>query len=183
MTLASGTKLGCYEILAPLGAGGMGEVYKARDSRLDRTVALKVLPEEFFEDKERVARFEREAKLLAALNHPNIAGIFAFEEVSGRHLLAMELVEGDGLDAKIASGPLSLEESLSFSRQIAEALEAAHETARLRPRQNLRGRWGRGLVPGRDPFSDFDSPGDGRGSHPRHGRLHVSGTGAGEARR
>src|ERR1700682_6180526 len=98
----------------------MGEVYRAKDGRLGRDVALKVLPEEFFEDKERVARFEREAKLLAALNHPNIAGIFTFEEISGRDLLVMELVDGDGLDRKIAQHPLSLEESLSIARQIAE---------------------------------------------------------------
>jgi serine/threonine protein kinase len=127
MTLAAGTRLGTYEILSPLGAGGMGEVYRAKDSRLERMVALKVLPEEFFEDKERVARFEREAKLLAALNHPNIAGIFTFEEISGRHLLVMELVEGEGLDQKIAASRVPLEESFSIGRQIAEALEAAHE--------------------------------------------------------
>ncbi len=100
MSLAAGTKLGAYEILAPLGAGGMGEVWKARDPRLGREVAIKVLPEDFFDDKERVARFEREAKLLAALNHPNIAAIYTFEEIpgspgsagaSGHHLLVMEL--------------------------------------------------------------------------------------------
>ncbi|MFI5181271.1 MAG: protein kinase [Thermoanaerobaculia bacterium] len=127
MTLAAGTKVGSYEISSPLGAGGMGEVYRAKDSRLARDVAIKVLPEEFFEDEERRTRFEREARTLASLNHPGIAAIYSFEEVSGRHLLVMELVEGEGLDAKIASGALPLEESLSFARQIAEALEAAHE--------------------------------------------------------
>ena len=111
----------------------MGEVYRAKDPRLAREVAVKVLPEEFFEGEETTARFEREARLLAALNHPGIAAIYSFEEVSSsspssrRHLLVMELVEGEGLDQKIASGPLPLEESLSFARQIAEALEAAHE--------------------------------------------------------
>ena len=111
----------------------MGEVYRAKDTRLARDVAVKVLPEEFFEGEERRARFEREARLLAALNHPGIAAIYSFEEVpsssssSSRHLLVMELVEGEGLDQKIAAGPLPLEESLSFARQIAEALEAAHE--------------------------------------------------------
>ncbi|HEX7616229.1 MAG TPA: protein kinase, partial [Thermoanaerobaculia bacterium] len=132
MTIAAGTRLGPYEILAPLGAGGMGEVYRARDPRLARDVAIKVLPEEFFDGEERRQRFEREAKLLASLNHPNIAAIYSFEEIpssssSSRHLLVMELVEGDGLDARIVRGPLPLEESLSLARQIAEALEAAHE--------------------------------------------------------
>jgi len=105
----------------------MGEVFRARDTRLDRFVALKVLPEEYFEDEERKTRFEREAKLLAALHHPNIAAIFAFEEAAGRHLLAMELVEGVDLAERIARGPLPLEESLRLARQIAEALKAAHE--------------------------------------------------------
>jgi eukaryotic-like serine/threonine-protein kinase len=127
MTIEPGARLGPYEILAPLGAGGMGEVYRAKDTRVDRTVALKVLPEELFEDEDRRMRFAREARTLASLNHPGIAILFAFEEVSGRHLLAMELVEGEGLEAKIASGPLPLEDSLSYAKQIAEALEAAHE--------------------------------------------------------
>ena len=127
MPLNPGTKLGPYEIVAPLGAGGMGEVYRAKDTRVERMVAIKVLPEEFFEDEDRRARFGREARTLASLNHPGIATLFAFEEVSGRHLLAMELVEGNGLDARIAAGPLRLDESLSYARQIAEALEAAHE--------------------------------------------------------
>jgi serine/threonine protein kinase len=133
MTLSPGSRLGPYEILAPIGAGGMGEVYRARDVRVDRAVALKVLTEEFFEDEERRARFEREAKLLASLNHPGVAVLYSFEEIPGsslsssRHLLAMELVEGDDLAQRISFGPLSREESLSYARQIAEALEAAHE--------------------------------------------------------
>jgi eukaryotic-like serine/threonine-protein kinase len=133
MTISSGTRLGPYEILAPLGAGGMGEVYRARDTRLAREVAIKVLPEEFFEGEERRQRFEREARLLAALNHPGIASIYSFEEIpssstsSSRHLLVMELVEGDDLSVRVVRGPLPLEESLSFAKQIAEALEAAHE--------------------------------------------------------
>ena len=105
----------------------MGEVYRGRDTKLDRDVALKVLPEEFFEDRDRVARFEREAKALAALNHPGIAAVHSFEAVDGRHILVMELVEGEGLDARIARGALPLDEALSIARQIAEALEAAHE--------------------------------------------------------
>src|ERR1700693_5867731 len=127
MTIAIGRRLGPYEVLSPLGAGGMGEEYRARDGKLDRDVALKVLPEEFFEDKDRVVRFEREAKSLAALNYPGIAAVYSFEEISGRHILVMELVEGEGLDQKIVSGPLPLEESLLYAKQIAEALEAAHE--------------------------------------------------------
>jgi serine/threonine protein kinase len=133
VTISSGTRLGSYEILAPLGAGGMGEVYRAKDTRVDRAVALKVLPEEFFESEERRGRFEREARMLASLNHPGIATLYSFEEIPGssssstRHLLVMELVEGEDLARKITSGPLSLEESLSCARQIAEALEAAHE--------------------------------------------------------
>jgi hypothetical protein len=127
VTLASGTRLGPYEVLAPLGAGGMGEVYRAKDTKLGREVAIKVLPEEFFEDADRVARFEREAKSLAVLNHPGIAAVYSFEEISGRHLLVMELVEGEDLGQKLLSGALPSEESLSLARQIAEALEAAHE--------------------------------------------------------
>jgi serine/threonine protein kinase len=133
MSLTAGTRLGPYEIVGPLGAGGMGEVYRARDVRVDRAVALKVLPEEFFEDEERRLRFEREARMLASLNHPGIATLCAFEEIPGsvssssRHLLVMELVEGEDLGQRLLSGPVPLEESLSLARQIAEALGAAHE--------------------------------------------------------
>ena len=105
----------------------MGEVYRAKDMRLERTVALKVLPEEFFEDEDRRIRFEREARLLASLNHSGIAAVYSFEEISGRHVIAMELVEGEDLSVRLSSGPLPLDESLSFACQIAEALEAAHE--------------------------------------------------------
>lgn len=127
MSLAVNTKLGPYEIVSPLGAGGMGEVYRARDSRLDREVAIKVLPEAFSQDPERVARFQREAKVLASLNHPNIAAIYGFEEVDGKRLLALELVEGLTLADRLREGALSIEDALSINRQIAEALEAAHE--------------------------------------------------------
>jgi eukaryotic-like serine/threonine-protein kinase len=126
MTLTAGTRIGSYEILSPLGAGGMGEVYKARDVRLERTVALKVLPEEFFEDPERVARLEREAKLLASLNHPNVAAIFAFEEISGRHLLTMEYLDGQTLADRLLNGSIPTEQFLRMSIEIAAALEAAH---------------------------------------------------------
>jgi Tol biopolymer transport system component len=106
----------------------MGEVYRAKDTRVERVVALKVLPEEFFEDEQRRARFGREARLLASLNHPGIAILYSFEEVAGRHLLAMELVEGEDLAQRLATGPLPLEDALSCARQLAEALEAAHES-------------------------------------------------------
>ena len=104
MSLAAGTRLGPYEILEPIGKGGMGEVYRARDTKLDREVAIKVLPEEFAKDKERLARFEREAKVLASLNHPNIASIYGLEESDGVKALVLELVEGLTLAERIAKG-------------------------------------------------------------------------------
>src|SRR5262245_46399216 len=106
--LTAGTQLGSYEIVAALGAGGMGEVYRARDTKLDRDVALKVLPDTVASDPERIARFQREAKLLAALNHSHIAVLFGFEEHAGRSFLTMELVEGETLAERIARGPLSV---------------------------------------------------------------------------
>ncbi len=123
-----GKTLGHYEILSPLGEGGMGQVYRARDTTLDRDVAIKVLPEDFASDPARLARFEREAKLLASLNHPNIATIFGFEESDGVHFIAMELVEGQSLAERIeASGRIDVDEALETARRIALALEAAHE--------------------------------------------------------
>ncbi len=154
MSLSAGAKLGPYEILSPLGAGGMGEVYRARDARLGREAALKVLPGAFACDAEPMARFQREAQVLASLNHPNIAAIYGLEESGGVRALVMELVEGSTLAERLsaapvastghsrASGnppvssagtkavsksPLPLDESLHFARQIAEALEYAHE--------------------------------------------------------
>nr|HEV7953893.1 protein kinase [Candidatus Acidoferrales bacterium] len=127
MPLVNGTKLGPYEIISPLGAGGMGEVYRARDSKLGREVALKVISEQFANDAERMARFEREAKVLASLNHPNIAHIYGLEDSGGVRALVMELVEGQTLAERIARGPIPLEETLSTAKQIAEALEYAHE--------------------------------------------------------
>ena len=123
MTLSPGTRLGAYEIAALIGAGGMGEVYRARDSRLNRDVALKVLPELFAADPDRLARFKREAQLLASLNHPNIAAIYGFED----NALAMELVDGPTLADRIAQGAIPLDEALPIARQIADALESAHE--------------------------------------------------------
>jgi serine/threonine protein kinase/WD40 repeat protein len=122
-----GTKLGPYEILSALGAGGMGEVYKAHDTTLGRDVAIKVLPDVFANDPERLARFEREAKTLASLNHPHIAQIYGVEESNGVRALVMELVEGPTLADRIAAGPIPLSETLPIAKQIAEALEAAHE--------------------------------------------------------
>src|SRR5216684_2638189 len=127
MDLCAGTRLGPYEIVAALGAGGMGEVYKARDTRLDRDVAIKILPEAFATDAERVARFQREAKTLAALNHPNIAQIYGLEQAGDVHALAMELVAGEDLSQRIARGAIPLAEALPIAKQIADALEAAHE--------------------------------------------------------
>jgi serine/threonine protein kinase len=127
MTLGPGTRLGPYEIVAAIGVGGMGEVYRARDTKLDRDVAIKVLPEAFAADSERIARFQREAKTLAALNHPHIAQIYGIEESSGTHALAMELVEGEDFSQRIARGSIPLDEALPIAKQIAEALEAAHE--------------------------------------------------------
>ncbi|MBK9376616.1 MAG: protein kinase [Holophagales bacterium] len=126
-TVTSGSRLGSYEITGKLGEGGMGEVWRATDSKLKRDVAIKVLPAEFTDDRERLARFEREAQLLAQLHHPNIASIFGLEESDGIRALVMELVEGPTLAERMKTGHLLLEESLSIARQIAEALEEAHE--------------------------------------------------------
>src|SRR5512147_2811565 len=122
-----GTTLLHYRITEKLGAGGMGEVYRAEDTKLDRQVAIKVLPDIFSGDPERLARFEREAKLLASLNHPNIAAIHGLEEAGGKRFLVMELVEGETLAERISKGPLPVEEALEVCRQIAEGVEAAHE--------------------------------------------------------
>src|SRR5262245_4992423 len=127
MGLASGTRVGPYEILSAIGAGGMGEVYRATDINLGREVAIKVLPVAFAQDPERVARFEREAKILASLNHPNIAQIYGLEKSQGTFALVMELVEGEDLSRRIARGPIPIDEALPIARQICEALEAAHE--------------------------------------------------------
>ncbi len=127
MTLPAGTRLGPYEILSPLGAGGMGEVYRARDKKLDRDVAIKVLPEAFAADAERLPRFRREAQVLASLNHPHIAAIYGLEESGGIEGLVLELVEGETLAERLAKGAIPVDEALEIARQIAEALEAAHE--------------------------------------------------------
>ena len=127
MALSLGTRLGPYEIRSALGAGGMGEVYRARDSKLNRDVAIKVLPDLFASDPERLTRFRREAQMLAALNHPNIAHIHGFEDSNGIHALVMELVEGPTLAERIVQGPIPLAEALPIAKQIAEAIAAAHD--------------------------------------------------------
>jgi Tol biopolymer transport system component len=127
MALSPGLRLGVYEITGALGAGGMGEVYRATDTRLGRSVAIKVLPGDFVSDPERSARFQREAKLLASLNHPNIASLYGMDEASGRYFMIMELIEGPTLADRIASGRISVDEALRLAAQIADALDSAHE--------------------------------------------------------
>ena len=127
MAITIGQKLGAYEIVSLLGKGGMGEVYRARDSKLKRDVAIKVLPEVFARDTERLARFQREAEVLASLNHPHIAAIHDLQEFTDSRCLILELVEGETLAERIARGPIPIDETLAIAKQIAEALEAAHE--------------------------------------------------------
>jgi len=120
MSLTTGTTLGPYQVTAKIGEGGMGEVYQARDTKLDRDVALKVLPEAFTTDPDRLARFEREAKVLASLNHPNIGSIYGLEEAEGVKALVLELVEGPTLADRISKGPIPVEEALPIAKKIAE---------------------------------------------------------------
>ena len=127
MALATGVLCGPYEVTAKIGAGGMGEVYRARDTKLDRDVALKILPAAFASDPGRLARFEREAKILAALNHPHIAHIHGLEESGGVRALVLEFVDGPTLADRIAQGSIPIDEALAIARQIADALEAAHD--------------------------------------------------------
>ena len=127
MSIRIGTKLGTYEVMSLLGKGGMGEVYRARDTRLKRDVAIKILPEEFSSDAHRVSRFQREAEVLASLNHPNIATIYDLQEANGSRFLILELVEGETLADRIARGPIPVDEAMAIAKQIVEALEAAHE--------------------------------------------------------
>jgi serine/threonine protein kinase len=219
MVLQPGTRLGPYEITAQIGRGGVGEVYRARDSKLGREVAIKVLPESVASDPERVARFEREAKALAQLNHPNVAAIYGLEEGGGMTALVMELVECEDLSQRIARGAIPVDEALPIAKQIAEALEAAHGQGiihrDLKP-ANIKVR-ADGTVkvldfdlakameptgamsPGMSqsptittPAMPFDwrlraprarSRGDAGRDHPRHGRLHVAGTGHGATSR
>src|SRR5262245_32734451 len=127
MTLQPGTRLGPYEVVSSLGAGGMGEVFRAHDTRLGRDVALKTLPIEFAHDADRLARFKREATVLASLNHPNIAAIYGFEDAASGPALVLELVDGPTLADQLGTAPLPIDQALAIARQIAEALEVAHE--------------------------------------------------------
>ena len=127
MAFAAGTRFGVYEITGLIGVGGMGEVYRASDTKLGREVAIKTLPSELAKDPDRLARFEREAKLLASLNHAHIAAIYGLHEHEGMQFLAMELVEGETLERKLKGAPIPVEDALRLALQIAEALEAAHE--------------------------------------------------------
>ena len=127
VALTPGTRLGAYEILTLIGSGGMGEVYRAKDTKLGRDVALKILPVSFTNDPERVARFRREAQVLASLNHPHVAQIYGLDEANGTQFLVLELVDGESLDCRIARGRIPVDEALTIARQIAEALEAAHD--------------------------------------------------------
>src|SRR5262245_16896165 len=127
MSLRVGTQLGALEITGLLGRGGMGEVYRARDTKLKREVAIKILPEEFSRDPDRIARFQREAEVLALLNHPNIGGIYSLEEAGGSRFLVLEFLEGETLAERIGRGAIAVEEALNIARNICEALEAAHE--------------------------------------------------------
>ena len=133
MPLQPGTTLGPYTVTTKTGEGGMGEVYQARDTKLDRDVALKVLPEAFTADPDRLARFEHEAKVLASLNHPNIGTTYGLEEEEGVKALVFELVEGPTLADRITQGPIPVDEVLPLAKQIAEAHEAAPESALVDP--------------------------------------------------
>ena len=126
MSLAPGSRLGAYDVVALLGEGGMGQVYRARDTKLNRDVALKILPDAFALDGDRIARFRREAQVLAALNHSHIAQIHGLDEVDGTQFLVLELVDGESLDKRIARGRIPVEGALGIATQMADALEAAH---------------------------------------------------------
>jgi serine/threonine protein kinase len=165
MGLPAGTRLGPYEIQAPIGAGGMGEVYRARDTKLRRDVAIKILPQIFTSDPERLARFEREARILATLNHPHIEAIYGVEDVESVHALVLELVEGETLAERLRRGSVPVVEALAIARQIAEALESAHE-----PTRSL-------TIANRDRERHHCR------SDSRHGRLHESGAGTRQDRR
>ena len=138
MSLDSGTTLGSYQVTAKIGQGGMGEVYRARDTKLDRDVALKVLPQAFTDDPDRLARFEREAKVLASMNHPNIGGIHGLEELEGVRALVLEYIDGPTLADRIAQGPIPVDEALPIAKQIAEATRSRSRSGRYSSRSETR---------------------------------------------
>src|SRR6516162_5362175 len=127
MSISIGTQLGPHEITGLLGKGGMGEVYRARDSKLKREVAIKMLPAEFAQDPDRISRFQREAEVLASLNHPNIAAIYDLAEANGSRFLVLELVDGETLADRVSRGPIPVDDALRIAQDICSALEAAHE--------------------------------------------------------
>jgi len=176
LALAIGTQLGSLEVTALIGRGGMGEVYRARDTKLKRDVAIKILPDEFSRDADRLSRFQREAEVLASLNHPNIAAIYDLQEANGSRYLVLELVQGETLAERIARGPTPVEEALDIAKNICEALEAAHEKGivhrDLKP-ANIK------LTPaGQLKVLDFGLAKDRRSSS-RHGFFKLTDTGVG----
>src|SRR5437870_6685849 len=127
MAIAPGALIGPYQVTSQLGAGGMGVVFRARDTKLQRDVALKLLPDHFADDPDRLSRFQREAQVLASLNHPNIAHIYGLEESANTRCIVMELVEGETLEERLKRGAIPMDEALQIAKQVAEALETAHE--------------------------------------------------------
>ena len=200
-----GRSLAHYRVTGALGAGGMGEVYRASDTRLSREVAIKVLPQEVAEDPERLARFRREAQVLAALNHPNVGAIYGIEEADGKPFLVLELVEGETLAERIEKGAVPVTEALEIARQIAEGLGAAHEkgivhrdlkpaNVKLTPDGQVKvldfglarayapdGR--EGSTPSLSHSPTLAAPGHGGGHDPRHRRLHGPRAGTRQDRR
>jgi len=181
----SGARVGPYEIVSALGEGGTGAVYRARDTKLNREVAIKVLLPAVANDPERLARFQREAEVLASLNHPHIAAIYGLEDADGRKALVLELVEGPTLADRIAQGAMPLDEALPIARQIAEALDAAHDRGivhrDLKP-ANIKVRPD-GTVKVLAFAHHHDTGDDCRRDDPWHGRIHGPRTGAGQGHR
>ncbi len=194
MPLAPGTQLGPYEIVAPLGAGGMGEVYRARDTRLDRTVAIKILPAQFSSDPARKQRFEREAKTISSLNHPHICMLFDVGQQDETDYLVMECVEGETLARRLEKGPLPLDQVLKYGAQIADALDKAHRSGvvhrDLKPANIMLTPTGAklldfGLAKPTAPLASAatptaappEDPGDRAGQNHRHVPVYVAGAG------